>query len=163
MEKEIVELYGDADMARLKRRITRWRVALWALAAAALAACVVMCALTGTANAARMETTVIVVSVLTGWIVIYGGVFVVSASRRELSHAEMLRSEERQKVTGTVTLTAERVAIRHSITARRVEVQGEGKPIQLLVCQTRAETLAAAGACAVYTAHGYVAAYEVTP
>lgn len=162
MEKEIVELYGDADMARLKRRLKRWRIALWTLAGAALAACVVMCALTGTANAARMEAAVIAVSILAGWIVIYGGVFVITASRRELAHAVMLHTEVRQRVAGAVTVTNERVAIRHSITARRVEVRGEGKPLRLLVCQTRAEALAAAGACAVYTAHGYIAAYEVT-
>ena len=163
MDKRIVELYSDAELARLERRIKRWRIALWVLAAAALAACVGMTALTDTGNAARMETAVIAVSTLAGWIFIYGRNFVVAAGRRELSHALMLREEERQRVEGTVTVTGERVVIRRSITARRVEVTEDGKTTRLLVCESRAGKLAAAGAVALYTAHSYAAAYEVAP
>ena len=163
MDKRIVELYSDAELARLERRIKRWRIALWVLAASALAACVGLTALTDTGNAARMEIAVITVSTLGGWIFIYGRNFVVTAGRRELSHALMLREEERQRVEGTVTVTGERVVIRRSITARRVEVTEGGKTTRLLVCESRAGKLAAAEAVALYTAHGYVAAYEVTP
>ena len=163
VENRTVELYGDAELARLKRRIARWRAELWALAAAALAACVGMIVHTNTGNAARMEQAVIAVSTLAGWIVLYGGIFGVSARRRELGHAQMLRAEERQTVRGTVTVTAERVVIRRSITARRVEVRENGETRRLLVCEPRAAALAAAGASVLYTAHGYVAAYEVTP
>lgn len=163
MEPQIVELYDDAAMARLERRIRRWRTALWVLCAAALAVCVGLIARTGTANAARMELTVIGVSTATGWLVIYGGIFVVTTARRELAHANMLRREARQAVSGAVTVTNERVAIRNSITARRVEVSADGQARRLLVCETRAAALAAAGAAVLYAAHGYVAAYEVGP
>ena len=163
MESRIVELYGDSVMTRLKRRIMRWRVLLWVLAAGALGLCVGLIVRTGTANAARMELAVIGVSTFTGWVVIYGGIFVVTAGRRELAHANMLRREERQAVSGGVTVTKERVAIRNSITARRVEVNANGQTRRLLVCETRADALAAAGAATLYTAHGYVAAYEVRP
>ena len=161
MDKRIVELYSDAELARLERRIKRWRIALWVLAAAALAACVGMTALTNTGNAAQMEIAVITVSTLGGWIVIYGGNFVVTAGQRELGHALMLREEERQRVEGTVTVTGERIVIRRSISARRVEVVEGEKTRRLLVCESRAKKLAAAGAVTLYTAHGYVAAYEV--
>ena len=163
MEPRIVELYSDSAMTRLERRIMGWRILLWALSAGALAACLGMIARTGTANAARMELAVICVSTLTGWVVIYGGIFVVTAARRELAHAKMLRREERQAVSGAVTVTKERVAIRNSITARRVEVVTDGQTRRLLVCETRADALASAGAAVLYTAHSYVAAYEVTP
>ena len=163
MEPQIVELYDDAAMARLERRIKLWRRALWALAAGALAVCVGLIVRTGTANAARMELAVICVSTLTGWVVIYGGIFVVTAARRELAHAGMLRREAREAVSGVVTVTKERVAIRNSITARRVEVDTDGQPRRLLVCENRAVALAAAGAATLYAAHGYVAAYEVGP
>lgn len=163
MEPQIVELYDDAAMARLERRIRRWRGALWMLAAGALAVCVGLIARTGTANAARMELAVISVSTLTGWIVIYGGIFIVTAARRELAHANMLRREERETARGAVTVTDERVVIRNSITARWVEVSADGKIRRLLVCETRADDLAAAGAAALYAAHSYVAAYEVGP
>ena len=163
MEPRIVELYSDSAMTRLERRIRRWRVLLLALCAGALAVCLGLIARTGTANAARMELAVICVSTAAGWIVIYGGIFVVTAARRELAHANMLRREERQAVSGGVTVTKERVAIRNSITARRVEVNANGQTRRLLVCETRADALAAAGAAVLYTAHSYVAAYEVAP
>ena len=163
MEPQIVELYDDAAMTRLERRIRRWRAALCALCAGALAVCVWMAAHTGTVNAARMEWTVIGVSTLTGWVVIYIGIFVVTAARRELAHARMLRRETRQAVSGDVTVTDERVVIRNSITARRVEVTADGQTRRLLVCESRADALAAAGAALLYTAHGYVASYEVGP
>ena len=163
MESRIVELYDDAAMARLERRIRRWRVLLWALCAGALAVCVWMIVHTGTVNAARMELAVIGISTVTGWIVIYAGIFVVTAARRELAHAGMLRREERETARGAVTVTDERVVIRNSITARWVEVSADGKTRRLLVCETRAGDLAAAGAAALYAAHSYVAAYEVGP
>ena len=163
MEPKIVELYDNAAMARLERRIRRWRGLLWALCAGALGLCVWMIARTGTVNAARMELAVVCISTVTGWIAIYGGIFVVAASRRELAHAHMLRREARETVRGGVTVTDERVAIRQSITARRVEVTADGQTRRLLVCETRAGDLAAAGASALYAAHGYVAAYEVGP
>ena len=163
MEPRIVELYDGAAMTRLERRIRRWRGALWALAAGALAVCLCLIARTGTANAARMELAVIGVSTAAGWIVIYGGIFVVTAARRELAHAKMLRREPRETVRGAVTVTDERVTIQQSITARWVEVHGDGGTRRLLVCESRAAALAAADAAALYAAHSYVAAYEAAP
>ena len=163
MEPQLVELYDDAAVTRLERRIRRWRAMLWALCAAALAVCVGLIARTGTVNAARMELAVIGVSTLTGWVVIYSSIFVVTAARRELAHANMLRREARETARGAVIVTDERVVIRQSITARWVEVNADGRTRRLLVCETRADALAAAGACALYAAHSYVAAYEVGP
>lgn len=163
MAQQIIELYSETDLTRLRQRIKRWRRLLWILAACALAVCLRMITLTGTENAAQMEGTVIAVSTVAGWIVIYCSIFVVTASRRELSHANMLHNENRQIVRGNVVVTNERVAITRSITARRVEVSGDGETRRLLVCENRADALAAAGAAVLYTAHGYVAAYEVAP
>lgn len=163
MTQQIIELYSDEDVAKFSRQIKRWRIALWIFTACALAACLRMIALTDTENAARMEGMVIAVSTVAGWIIIYCSIFVVTARRRVLSHANMLRNENRQTVRGSVTVTNERVSIIRSITARRVEVSGDGEPRRLLVCEDRADVLAAAGAVVLYTAHGYVAAYEVAP
>lgn len=163
MKQGIVELYSEADLARLRQQIRRRRAVDAAIAVAALAICVALIISTRTRNAARMELATIIVSTLAGWIVIYGSVFTVMARGRELRHATMLREEERQTVCGDVVVTDERIAIRKSITARRVEVRGEGETERLLVCEERAQALAAAGASRLYTVHGYVAAYEVSP
>lgn len=163
MKTDIVELYSDADIARLEGQIRRWRLACVLLATAALTACLAMIALTRTANAARMEGLVIAVSTAAGWIVIYAYLFVIAARKRELGHARRLRSEAREAVRGAVAVTDERVVIRRSITARRVEVRGEGEVRRLLVCETRAGALEGLNAATLYTVHGYVAAYEVSP
>lgn len=161
MKTEITELYGDADLTRLQQKIRRQSTVHILLAAAALAACLWMIARTGTANAARMEVAVILVSTVAGWVVLYGQLQVVAPCRRELRHARMLRGEERQAVTGAVTVTGEQVTIRRSITARRVEVRGEKENHRLLVCAARAASLEALRTATLYTVHGYVAAYEV--
>lgn len=161
MNREIVELYGDADLIRLRQKIQRWSAAHILLGTAALAACLGMIARTGTANAASMEMAVIIVSTVAGWIVLYGQLLIVTPCRRELRHARMLREEEREAVTGAVVVTDDQVAIRRSITARRVEVRGEEETSRVLVCETRAATLASLGTATLYTVHGYVAAYEV--
>lgn len=163
METHRIELYDDAVLARLRRKIKYGSAALLALSAGALAACLVLIALTGTENASRMELAAIAVSTVAGWIVIYGSIFVVGDARRELAHARMLHSEPRQRVQGAVTVTKERVVIRRSITVRRVEVRDGGQCHRLLVCQSRAAALTGADCAAVYTAHGYIAAYEVKP
>ena len=161
MSGRIVELFPDEVTDQLARQIKRWRTALAIVAAAALAACIGMAVATNTANAARMEPAAIAVSTVAGWIVLYGAIFVVAARQRELAHAGMLRAEERERTEGTVTVTDERFAIRKSVAVRRVEVRAGDEIHRFLVCDSRASTLAAAGASAVYTAHGYVAAYEV--
>ena len=162
MAQQMIELYSEADLEWLKRRIGRWRTALWIFSACAFAVCLSLIALTCTGNAAQMEGAVIAVSTVAGWFVIYCGIFIVTSGRRELAHAIMLRSEARQTVSGNVVITDERVNITRSITARRVEVSGDGEIYRLLVCENRADALKTVGAAVLYTAHGYVAAYEVT-
>ena len=163
MTGKIVELYSDADLARLERRVRRWRVGLLVLAAAALIACIVLAATAKTGTAKQMELAAIVVSTLAGWIVIYGSMFIVTAGRRELAHAQMLREEERTRQEGKPALTGQRVRIQKSIVARRIELRGAGPVRTAMVSENRAKALEKAGATAVYTVHGYVAAYEVAP
>ena len=150
----IVELYSESDIQKLRRKVKGWFIALCSFSAAALAVCIVLAALTNTANADRMELAAIIVSIAAGWTVIYLGNFTAAAKKHELEHALMLAKEERTRIAGAPTVTEQRIVIRKSITARRVEADGE----RLLVCESRAKALE--GAKAVYAAHGYIAAYE---
>lgn len=160
MEEHITELYGEAELQGLRRSVKGWIAALCSVSAIALIACIVMAALTNTANADRMELAVIIVNIAVGWLVIYCGTFKAAVKKHELEHALMLGKEERTRIAGTPTVTDQRIVIRRSITARRVEVQGDGEVHRLLVCESRAKALEKAGAVAVYTAHGYIAAFE---
>lgn len=161
MSKQIVELYSDGDMERMRQREKRWRTALLALGAAALAVCVTLTACTDTLNAPRMELAVIAVSTLAGWVGLYWGIFKLTPARRELAHARMLRTQPRQRIEGTVTVTGEGFAIKKSVAVRRVELRAGEETERLLVCAGRAQALAAANASALYVCHGYAAAYEV--
>lgn len=161
MAQQIIELYSETDLTRLQQKIKRWRRSLWILAVCAFLIVLRLIALTDTGNAAQMERAVVALSTVAGWIVIYCSIFVVTAGQRELDHANMLHSEERQVVKGIVKITDERVVITRSITARRVEVQDNGEAHLLLVCESRADELASVGEAVLYAAHGYVAAYEV--
>lgn len=163
MPDNIVELYTDGDMEKMKRRIKSWETALFLMGAAALAACVTLAALTDTLNAAKMELACVLVSTLAGWLIIYFAVFKVAAGRRELRHAEMLRTEERERLEGAVTVTRERFRIRKSVPVRRVEVRpADGEPRRILVCESRARALEEANPAVLYAVHGYAAACEVT-
>lgn len=158
---QIVELYSDEDLTRLRARVKTWIIALSLIGTAGLAACIVMAASAGTATAERLEQITILTSTVAGWVVLYGVIFVVTAGIRELRHARMLRDEERIRQEGTPSLTKERVRIKSSITARRVKLSGaEGSP-RILVCDSRSKVLNNPKIKALYTVHGYVAAYEV--
>ena len=131
------------------------------LTAAGLLAVIVLVLITGTGNASVTEAAAVGVTWAAGWVDIYLWVFVVRANKRELSHATMLRTEERECIPGRARLTDGRVAIRKSITARRVEVVCEdGEVRRLLIAQSRAGKLEKIETAAVYAAHGYIAAVE---
>lgn len=157
MPRNIMELYTEEDIALLERRVKRHRAALIVLAAAALIACIVLAALANARNAGKLELAAVLVSTVAGWICIYDGVFTVSAGKKEIGHANMLRSEPRERIDGPVTVTDERLRIRGSITVRRVETGTQ----KALVHENRAKRLAELPAAALYVAHGYVAAVEV--
>lgn len=160
----VTELYSDRDLVRLARKTRIWIWALCLFGAAALGTCIALASLATTGNAGRMELLTVAVSTGAGWIVIYCAVFVVTASRRELGHARMLRAEpDRERLAGQITVTAERLRIKKSIRIRPVEVRtGEGTR-RVLVCESRARLLERAKPTALYLANGYVAAYEVEP
>ena len=161
MPRNIVELYTEEDVAKLERKVRRHRAALTALAVCALIACVTLAALTNLRNISWTEPTVIAISIVVGWICIYDGVFIVSGGKKEIGHANMLRSGERERVDGPLTVTDERFRIRGSIAVRRVVIDTETGPQKALVCDTRTPLLKGRAVTAVYTAHGYVAAVEV--
>ncbi len=157
----IIELYSPEELARLERRVKRHRTALSVLAAAALAVCIALAAHVTTASAPKLELAAIAVSTLAGWVCIYDGIFIVGAGKKELRHAEMLRTEPRVRVEGRAAVTGERFTIRKSVGVRRVAIATEGGIEQALVQENHARLLEDPRVIAVYTAHSYVAAVEV--
>ncbi len=157
-----VELYTDADIAGLRRRIKTWTCGLFLFSLLALGVCIALAALTTTGNAQRMELAAIAVSTVSGWIVLYCAIFTVGAARRELGHAGTLREGERQRVEGRVQVTRRWLRIKKSITALAVDVETAEGTKSFWVSRSRAKRLASARPSALWICHGYVAAYEVT-
>ena len=157
----IRELYDAEDIGRLEKKIRNGRGAMLLLGCTALALCVALCCLTRTGNAERMELLTVAVSTVAGWVLLYLRRFVVTAERRELMHARMLRGAERETLRGRVTVTKERVAIRDSITLRQVLVETAEGTRRVKVNDRRAAALSGeTGELRLYVANGYIAAFE---
>lgn len=159
MPECISEIFTDADTERLRKKIKLWIIALCIAAAAALAVCSVLAATVTTANAESSEFRTIIISTLSGWVIIYCAVFVVGSARRELAHSKTLSEGERERFEGKVTVTRERLRIKKSVCARGVEVETPSGTVHFWVVESKAAKLK--DARAVYAVHGYVAAYEV--
>ncbi len=155
------ELYSADDVRRLEKRIKTLRLSLILSAAAVLAVCVILCCRTNTANAERMEYTVIAVTAAAGWILLYLRRFALLESRWELGHAKMLRESEIEILRGTVTVSPEKLRIRNSIRFRHVTVETEEKTRRVNVIETKAGPLQKAGKeLELFVANGYVAAFR---
>lgn len=153
-------LYGEKELKALRRHHVRWRAVALLTGAAALTVIILLILFTRTLTAARNELLSVGVSTLGGWIVLYALLFKILPDRREEAHAAFLVKDPPESAEGELTLTPERVRIARSITARRVELKGEGGPRRLLVCETRAADLEAAAPRRVYVSHGYIAGWE---
>ena len=161
MEK-ITELYPADTEARLERQNRTWTILTAAAAALLLAACILLCALTGTANAATMEWRVCLISLIGGWAVIFCYVHFISGGKRELAHYHNLQDQERQEVSGTVTLDPVRFAIRGSITVQDLIIRQNDRERRVHVNAKKTALLPPLPAkLKVYTVHGYAVAWEV--
>ena len=155
------ELYTAEELSRLENRIRILRPLLILAGAAALAICILLCCLTNTANAGRMEISVIALSTGAGWILLYLRRFVLVELRHELGNAQMLRDSERETVRGRVEVSAEKLRIRNSIPFRNVTVEEEGKTRRVKVIETKAGDLEKAGKeLELSVANGYAAAFR---
>ena len=158
------ELYRPEDLSRLTEKRKRWRVLLLFLMALALGLCVLLCCLTNTRNAAKMELAVILTSTLSGWVLITLRYELLVLVRREAEHTSHMLSGPRVTRTGTLSLTEDTVRIPGSIRVRRLTLQ-EGKDIHRL--SVNAAKLRELGelprVVAVTTVHDYVVALEELP
>ena len=154
------ELYREDDLVLLRKKAKKLTLAAVVLAAAALGVCVALCARVNTANASVLERSVILVSVLAGWAEISLLRFALSDTRRELTHAAMLRTAERQRLAGEVEVTGEKLRIVNSIPFRTVLLTDGEEKKRLRVIERRAKALQKAAPGAVYVANGYIAAWE---
>lgn len=161
---DTIELYRSEDLLRLTKKRKTWRVALLTLTALALGACVLLCCLVNTRNAARMELAVIIISILSGWVLITLRYEMLVLVRREAEHTAHILAGPRETRTGVLSLTPDTVRIPGSVRVRRLTLQ-EGTDVRLLSVDVN--RLGALGELprrvTVSTVHNFVVALEETP
>ena len=161
MEGHVIGLYSDSDVEKLRKKIRLLSIGLAVFGAVSLAACVLLAALANTANAAKNERSAVLVAIISGWIIIYGVIYLVGGAKKELSHAKTLSDNIRERIAGNLALNGERMTIRNSVDVLGCEVSAEGEKRHFWVAASRAKKLGNARVCAVYAVHGYIAAIEV--
>lgn len=158
----IIELYAPEYLERKRKRNRLLGRMLILLALAGLGVCVALCIGVNTENSYRRMLWTIITSTVTGWIVIYIYVFGYRAAKREIAHGEHLQGEERKLLSGPVTFSPKARRIRSSIRVRDVFVQTPEGERTALINAARVKELERAGnPLRLWTAHGYVTAYEV--
>lgn len=163
MSQPIVELFEPERMKKLEQRRKIVKYLLWALGLAAAAACVVLTLGVNNQNIYRRLIACICISVGTAWVLVYFGVYSVKDPGREIRYAANLAGEPRECVEGRVKLIKLKIRLRKSVTLRKVLVETQSGPVNLTVLISKAEQLRRAGEyLKLYTAHGYIVAYEVT-
>ena len=141
-----------------------------AAAAILLGVCVALCLLTGTANAARMELAVCIISAAGGCAVIFVYTHFVSGGRRREKHIRSLLDGEESSVTGLVSMDENRVKIPGSVTVRALKVRRDASDEQTAGVPRSATVNVLADKAGLfpplparltlYTVHGYVTAFS---
>ena len=159
--ERITELYRREELDALLRANTRRRRFLAAGAALLLAGCVLLCALSNTANAERLELYTILLSAVGGWVLLYVAMEVLIPGRREAAHAQRILDARRSTVTGVVTLGAARIRIPGSIAVLPLAVRTEQETVRLLLNESKARLLPPLPRrLTLYTVDRYVAAFS---
>lgn len=161
---ETYELYRPEELSRLTKQRKIWRVVLLALTALAVGLCVLLCCLVTTRNAARMELTVILTSILSGWVLITLRYELLVLARREAEHAAHMLAGPRVTRTGTLSLAEGAVRIPGSIRIRKLTLQEGAAVHRLSVDASRIKALGdLPRQVTVDTVHDFVVALEDTP
>lgn len=153
-------LYSPEEILGLKKKKRIWTATVLTLAVGAFLGCVGLCLAADTANADRMERTVIVLSGAVGCLCLYLRRFIVEETGHEVGHAQMLlQGDDAEEIAGVLTVTKERLRIINSVTIRLISLDEDGKPRQLKVIESRVSRLAPyeGRAVRVRVVNGYIA------
>lgn len=161
MEKTIIELYSESDLALLRRRCRLWIAAAVLIGAAALCCCVFNCIKVRPSTANELLVKTICVSVIGGWAVISLVHFVILDIMYMIRHTEAMMSADREAVSGTFYVSPETLHIKKGIAIRNVTV-GENDDVgSVMIASVKAERFSKMITNTVYCVHGFIVACEV--
>ena len=159
--ENITELYPESYSAQLDKKYKVWRIVFYVLLFGVAAACVILTAVTSTANASVMRNTVLALSGFGGCVLIYIGTFNVLGTKRLLAHAKLVSSGEREVCEGSFEISKMKFPIRNSIYVSKVTVRDGDNEYRLNINSERAGLLPSdGGRCRFYTVYGFITAFE---
>lgn len=157
---DMVELYGKTHIEALRKKTALWIAIAVGIGVLTLALCVVFCLCTRTANAERMLAYTIAASILGGWTTLTIRIFVIDELLYAKKHTEAMLAGPRERVTGTFTVTKERIRVKRGVAMRKVKADGAPGVASLQLYEKLVKHFPPSGVTAVETVYGFIVAYE---
>lgn len=160
----MTELYGRKETRRFRRLALLSGGLSAAILAGGLAACVALCCQVNTLNAARLEKTVVTVSVLTGWTALPLFFLAYRPARAEYRHMDGILRGEQAEFSGVLTVAPGEIALPRSISVKKAVLEENGKEVPLTLNARMARRMPPNGTRVRVTAvRRYITAFEVLP
>ena len=162
MDRQITELYDEREVEKLRLSNKIWLAFVCVFAAVCLAAGITLCCFTNVRNVQKIMAAVMIITVVSGWFVIYVCVSVIAEHRHEIVHAQNMFEGERTEHIGLLTIDSQKLRIVGSITFVKVKVTDGEKSENLKVNVLKVGKLKnIKERVRLYAVHGYVVAFEV--
>ncbi len=130
-DRDMTMLYSHEAAAAWKKKAEQRGCLILVLALAALFVCILLCTKVNTLNVTRMLYTVMIISTLAGWAVMFLWVYAYRPARARSAHMKGILAGEQEMYEGTLRRTGESFAIPGSVVVKKVELR-KGEQVTLL-------------------------------
>lgn len=160
MERKLIELYSEKELASYKKKRIVWNVVSFLVLAAALSLCVVFCVSAYRTETFKMLPYAIFTSIA-GWSVYLTlRIFVIADIKAAADHIEAIIKGDPETVTGRFELTKERLYIKKGVVMTKVDVTENPKTTSLQLFDKKKKLFDAEKAVSVRVVFGFITAYE---
>ena len=156
----MIELYQKNELDKLRYQLFIQIAVLAAVAVLTLASCIAICTRVSTYNSKELLYWCVGISIVGSWIALSIRIFGIDGTRSAIKHTAAMLEGERETVTGTFTLTDERVRVRNGVSLIRVLCDSPERVGTLQLYERKRERFNAQNTAKVQTVYGFVVAYE---
>ncbi len=161
MDTQLIKLYDEEELIRLKAKKRAWIAVLMIVALAALALCALFMARAVRLRSPAQLLSSIASAVAGGWICLTIRIFAADELAAEVKHAQAMLSGmgSAEVFEGAFTLAEKPIRIRRGVALRRVSVTGGSAALSLW--ERNVKRFPAGKVRRVHAVNGFIAAYEV--
>ena len=127
------DLYLRETAEKKRKTIKYWVIITVAIVVAAIVACVIISINVNTANAAKLQLTATLVSIVAGWAVIFFWFAIIDYNRKLAMHYNLVVDLERERVVGELVLGKKKTKIGGVTSYAAIIRTGAPEPIEALV------------------------------